>query len=56
LDKDKVITSGGRVLGVTASGATLELAMKNAYAEVGKIRFAGMHYRRDIGEKGLKRW
>jgi len=53
---DVLTTSGGRVLGVTASGATLENALNNTYAEVRKIRFQGMHYRRDIGHKGLKRW
>jgi phosphoribosylamine--glycine ligase len=56
LDKDVVVTSGGRVLGVTASGATLESAMTNAYSEVRRIHFDGMHYRKDIGKKGLKRW
>ncbi|MGA3186170.1 MAG: phosphoribosylamine--glycine ligase [Bryobacteraceae bacterium] len=49
-------TSGGRVLGVTASGNDLRSAMANAYAGVDKIHFEGMHYRRDIGKKGLKRW
>lgn len=49
-------TSGGRVLGVTASGADLALAIENAYAGIGKIHFDGMHFRRDIGAKGLKRW
>ena len=49
-------TSGGRVLGVTASGADLAGAIANAYAGVEKIYFDGMHYRRDIGRKGLKRW
>ncbi|MGB6946104.1 MAG: phosphoribosylamine--glycine ligase [Bryobacteraceae bacterium] len=56
LDKNGLVTSGGRVLGVTASGATLDLAMSNAYSEVHKIHFDGMHYRKDIGQKGLKRW
>jgi phosphoribosylamine--glycine ligase len=56
LDKDVLATSGGRVLGVTASGATLELAMNHAYEDVRKIHFDGMHYRKDIGQKGLKRW
>jgi phosphoribosylamine--glycine ligase len=56
LDKNVLVTSGGRVLGVTASGATLELAMSNTYGEVRKIHFDGMHYRKDIGQKGLKRW
>ena len=56
LDKDVVVTSGGRVLGVTSSGANLESALRNAYGEVGGIHFDGMHYRKDIGKKGLKRW
>jgi phosphoribosylamine--glycine ligase len=49
-------TAGGRVLGVTASGPDLRTAIGNAYAAVDKIHFNGMHYRRDIGGKGLKRW
>lgn len=49
-------TSGGRVLGATASGADLASAIANAYAGVEKIHFEGMHYRHDIGSKGLKRW
>jgi phosphoribosylamine---glycine ligase len=56
LDKNVLVTSGGRVLGVTASGATLDLAISNAYTDVQKIHFDGMHYRKDIGKKGLKRW
>ncbi len=49
-------TAGGRVLGVTASGADLKDAIANAYDAVSNIHFEGMHYRRDIGKKGLKRW
>ena len=49
-------TAGGRVLGVTASGPDLAAAASNAYAAIGKIHFEGMHYRRDIARKGLKRW
>ena len=49
-------TAGGRVLGVTASGSDLQAAIANTYAAVEKIHFDGMHYRRDIGRKGLKRW
>jgi len=49
-------TAGGRVLGITASGPSLPTAIANAYAGVEKIHFDGMHYRRDIGRKGLKRW
>jgi phosphoribosylamine--glycine ligase len=51
-----LVTAGGRVLGVTASGATLDVAMKNTYAQVSQIHFEGMQYRTDIGKKGLKRW
>jgi phosphoribosylamine--glycine ligase len=51
-----LVTSGGRVLGVTASGPTLSSAIHNTYEQVQKIHFDGMHYRKDIGHKGLKRW
>jgi phosphoribosylamine---glycine ligase len=51
-----LVTAGGRVLGVTASGADLAGAIDAAYAAAGRIHFEGMHYRRDIGAKGLKRW
>ena len=51
-----LVTSGGRVLGVTASGATLEAAIGAAYRAASGIQFDGMHYRHDIGSKGLKRW
>ena len=54
--KNALTTSGGRVLGVTASGTDLAAAISNAYGAVSKIHFDGMHYRRDIGRKGLKRW
>jgi phosphoribosylamine--glycine ligase len=49
-------TAGGRVLGVTASGADLASAVRNTYRAVEKIHFDGMHYRRDIARKGLQRW
>jgi phosphoribosylamine--glycine ligase len=49
-------TAGGRVLGVTASGADLTIAIDNAYAAARLIRFEGMHSRSDIGRKGLKRY
>lgn len=49
-------TAGGRVLGVTDSGPDLASAIANAYAGVAKIHFDGMQFRRDIGQKGLKRW
>jgi phosphoribosylamine--glycine ligase len=49
-------TSGGRVLGVTASGATLQSAIDAAYRAASCIRFDGMQMRRDIGRKGLSRY
>ncbi|MGD1090533.1 MAG: phosphoribosylamine--glycine ligase [Bryobacteraceae bacterium] len=49
-------TAGGRVLGVTASGEDLSAAITNTYRAVEQIHFDGMHYRRDIAHKGLKRW
>jgi phosphoribosylamine--glycine ligase len=49
-------TAGGRVLGVTASGATLGAAIENTYRGVRAIDFAGAQYRHDIGVKGLRRW
>ena len=56
VENGRLVTAGGRVLAVTASGANLESAIGNAYAATSKIHFDGMHYRRDIGRKGLKRW
>ncbi len=44
-----VVTNGGRVLGVTALGATLKDALGSAYGAASRIQFDGMHYRKDIG-------
>jgi phosphoribosylamine--glycine ligase len=49
-----LMTSGGRVLGVTASGADLRSAIDRAYEAVSHVHFDGMHYRKDIGAKGLR--
>jgi len=49
----QLVTAGGRVLGVTAIAEDLPSAIKRAYTAVEKIRFEGMHYRRDIGAKGI---
>jgi phosphoribosylamine---glycine ligase len=46
---DSIVTAGGRVLGVTAAGATLQSALDKAYKGIEKIHFDGMHFRRDIG-------
>ena len=47
-------TAGGRVLGVTAGGENLSTAIDHVYRAVEPITFEGMHYRRDIGRKGLQ--
>ena len=51
---NKVLTSGGRVLGVTALGDTLQTAISNAYSRVEKISWPSKYYRKDIGKKGLR--
>lgn len=50
----EIVTSGGRVLGVTALGKTIPEAIKNVYEAVNKISWDGAQYRRDIGKKALK--
>jgi phosphoribosylamine--glycine ligase len=49
----EIVTSGGRVVTVVASGSTYRRAIDLAYDAVGKIRFDGMHYRKDIGAKAV---
>ena len=51
LENGKVLTNGGRVLGVTALGSDINQAIKNAYSAVDKIKWDGIHYRKDIGNK-----
>jgi len=55
LQGGSIVTSGGRVLGVTAVDNDLKAAIDKAYRAVSLISFEGMHYRRDIGHKALKR-
>jgi phosphoribosylamine--glycine ligase len=52
-DDARVVTAGGRVLTVVGRGASFEAAMARAYAAVDEIRFEGMQYRRDIGQKAF---
>ena len=54
LDGDRVLTDGGRVLGVTALGDTLADAKRRAYEAVALIEFPGAFYRRDIADKALR--
>lgn len=51
----KLVTNGGRVFGVVASGATLQDALNTAYAGAAEVKFDGVFYRKDIGKKGLAR-
>ena len=55
LDGHSVVTSGGRVLCVTALGDSLRIARSRAYEAVESIRFPGMQFRKDIGSRALKR-
>jgi len=50
---EKILSNGGRVLGVTALGDTLESAITNAYAATEKITWSQKYYRKDIGQKGI---
>ncbi len=50
-----LVTAGGRVLGVAALGADIRAAVTAAYAAAEEIRFDGVHYRRDIGHRALRR-
>jgi phosphoribosylamine---glycine ligase len=51
----ELVTSGGRVLGVTASGDTLQEALARAYEGLAQISFEGIYYRRDIGHRAVKK-
>ena len=53
LDGKRVVTSGGRVLCVTALGDKVKMAAERAYEAVEKIRFEGMQFRRDIGHRAF---
>ena len=54
LEGKNILTSGGRVLGVTALGANIEQAIDKAYKAVGEIHFNKMYFRNDIADKALK--
>jgi phosphoribosylamine--glycine ligase len=52
---NQILTSGGRVLGVTANGDSLEEALGRAYEAIAQIHFDGIYYRNDIGHRALKK-
>lgn len=54
LDDDRVLSAGGRVLGVTATGLTLQAALRKVYQAVVEVHFEGMQYRRDISWRAEK--
>jgi phosphoribosylamine--glycine ligase len=54
-DDGNIVTSGGRVLGITALGDDIREAKDRVYKAVEKVHFDGMHYRKDIAERALKR-
>ncbi len=54
-NNDNIVTNGGRVLGVTASGKDIMAAKQAAYEAIQNIHFDGMHYRKDIADKALKK-
>ncbi|MDM9383238.1 phosphoribosylamine--glycine ligase [Chlorogloeopsis sp. ULAP01] len=51
LDRQQLVTNGGRVLNVTGTGETFEQALAQAYAGIERIHFEGIYYRRDIGHR-----
>ncbi len=55
LQDGQIVTNGGRVLAVTTLGDSVKIAQKRAYEAVTGIRFAGMHYRKDIGWRAIER-
>ncbi len=55
LKNRRIVTAGGRVLGVTAMGANIAAAIDRAYEAVDKIRWSGVYFRRDIGHRALQR-
>jgi phosphoribosylamine--glycine ligase len=54
LEGEKLLTSGGRVLGVTATGNNLKEAIENAYKDVELVHFDNKFFRKDIGKKALE--
>jgi len=56
IHNSKLVNAGGRVLGVTASAANLSLGIDQVYQAVSSVKYDNIHFRQDIGRKGLKRY
>jgi len=54
--RETIVTNGGRVLNVVSLGDDIRQAIDNVYNSVSKIKFQGMHYRKDIGHRALERY
>jgi phosphoribosylamine--glycine ligase len=54
MSEGQIVTSGGRVLGVTAMGKTIAEARERAYEAIGRIHFDGARYRHDIGHRAIR--
>ncbi len=54
-ERGRLVTSGGRVLGVTALGEDIDKAVREVYGAVDKIQWEGMHYRKDIARRAIDR-
>ena len=54
LKDDQLVTSGGRVLGVTAVGDSIQSAIQKAYEQVSQVNFTNAYFRTDIGQKALQ--
>lgn len=54
--KSQIVTDGGRVLNVVSLGDNIRQAIERVYKAVGRIKFEGMHYRKDIGHRALERY
>jgi phosphoribosylamine--glycine ligase len=51
-----IVTSGGRVMGVTSLGKDINDAVKRVYSAIELINFEGMHYRKDIAKRAIQRY
>ena len=55
MDQNRIVTNGGRVLGVTGLGEDIPKAIERTYQAVRKVSWEGVHYRNDIGQKALRK-